>query len=351
MKLNTKSPEYWWADGTHTVFNKYYLDKNNHIVNRVTNKHRSYSQNKAGYSICTLRDNQEGKCQILIARMLVSTFVGKPPTLEHTIDHINRIRNDDRIENLCWATKSVQRMNQFRLDTRNSAFIIIRDGLEKTAKEWVEHLKNEKNHLKRTYTNATIKHYAQRKQYGFSYKDYPDLSGEIWLEINGSRNSRGHWEISNMNRIKWITEHAGHVLSGESIGLNKGYPYITLGHCHTLAFKTFFPDEYQHKRPSEIILHKNDNKLDFRPQNLRLGTFSQNSTDAHDNGCYDDTKSQRQKCASYINGAHEKNHESQSDAVRYLRSSGWEKADSKQIRRVFDKEGRFAYGRTWKLIV
>ena len=62
-------------------------------------------------------------------------------------------------------------------------------------------------------------------------------------------------------------------------------------------------------------------------------------------------KNNHQKCASYINDAHEKDHDSQSDAVKYLRSSGWEKADSKQIRRVFDKEGRFAYGRTWKLIV
>lgn len=61
-----------------------------------------------------------------------------------------------------------------------------------------------------------------------------------------------------------------------------------------------------------MVLHEDDDKLDFRPHKLRLGTSSQNSRDAYNNG----KQSERVKCASYIDGVLEKEHLSQSDALR-----------------------------------
>ena len=113
---------------------------------------------------------------------------------------------------------------------------------------------------------------------------------------------------------------------------------------------TFFPKDYSLKKPNEIILHENDNRLDFRPHKLRLGTPSDNTKDAHDNGKYDGTQKERVKCTSYINGVVEKEHNSQMNAVNYLKSIGFEKATCSSICQVLSGKCKTAYGRTWKRV-
>ena len=354
MELNTKTPEYWWADGTHAVFNKYYFDNNNHIVNKRTKKQLRYSRSTRGHYSGKMIDDRGKQHTIQIGRLLASTYHGKPPTDEHTADHINRNSGDDRIENIRWATKSEQNINRTMPKNLKSAFIIIKDDHEKTIQEWINHLKDQKNSFGRKYTASIIGDYARRRQFGFSYKEYPDLVGEVWKEIVGSKTKLGRWEISDMNRVKFITNHATNVISDDRFGLNKGYPIVYLNgkprYCHVLSYISFFPKEYASKKQNEEILHKNDDKLDFRPFNLRLGTRSQNIKEAHDNGCYDGTKTARMRCASYINGIFEKEHKSQSDGMKYLKFIGFNKASSRNISMALSGDRNTAYGRTWKLI-
>jgi hypothetical protein len=118
---------------------------------------------------------------------------------------------------------------------------------------------------------------------------------------------------------------------------------------------TFFPEEWANKKPGEMVCHKEDDKLDFRPEMLYLGTASQNGKDAHDNGKFDGTKNARKKCESYIGGVLEKEHESQLDAAEYLRSVGFDKAKHNSISIALSgtrKNGspKVRYGRTWVLI-
>jgi hypothetical protein len=206
----------------------------------------------------------------------------------------------------------------------------------------------------REYTSVMISHYAQRKQHGFSYKEYPDLPGEIWKEIIDSKNKKGRWEVSDMNRFKYITNHAENVLSGNRLGLRNGYPTVVINekkwHCHILSFMTFFPEEYANKKPNEIVLHEDDDSLDFRPHKLRLGTQSENMIDAHNNGKHDGTKTARMKCVSYIDGVYEITHDSQDDAVKYLRHIGYDKASKGRISDMLNPETtrKSAYDRTWK---
>jgi hypothetical protein len=116
----------------------------------------------------------------------------------------------------------------------------------------------------------------------------------------------------------------------------------------------FRPEEWAAKKPGEIVRHEKDDKLDFRPDMLRLGTQSDNTKDAHDNGKYDGTKTARMKCASYVDGAFEKNHDSQTAAAEYIKSKGLSKASVANIRGAIgtvlsDKyKNDTAYGRTWK---
>ena len=345
----------------HVIFNKYTIDENGIIRNKKTKRALRPNTDEEGYRIVKVRDASGKKRGIRIARALASTFIGPPPTPEHTADHIDRNRENDILENIEWATREEQNKNQKRPDTFKTAFLVDRDGDEKTANEWVDYFesKGEKNHMGREYTPGMIKIYAQMKQHGFAYKEYPDLEGEVWKDVEGSKTKLGMWRVSNMNRVKYVTNHAENVLEGDRLGLRGGYPKIGIkgkNWClHVVVFMTFFPDKWANKKPDEMVCHKEDNKMDFRPEMLYLGTASQNAKDAYDNGKYDGTLSARQKCASYIDGVFEKKHDSQEAAAEYLRSNGHKKANSGKISEALSgtrKNGnpKIKYGRTWVLV-
>jgi len=348
-----KSLEYYYADGSHVVFDKYTIDTTG-VVRNKKGESLTYTTNEDDYNSVTIYDSDGKTHGVRVARAIASTFLGPPPTLKHTADHKNNNSGDDTLNNVRWLCKSGQRKNQERPETYKITFIIVKDNAEKSAKDWAELLKYQKNHLGRPYTEGMIRKYAQRKHHGFAFKEYPDLLGEVWKKITDSDNKLGRWEISNMNRIKYVTKYAKNVLSGERLGLMKGYPTIMINGkqwpCHILSFMTFFPDKYVIKKPGEFVLHEDDDKMDFRPHKLRLGTRSLNATDAHDNGKYDGTKTMRVKCVSYIDGVLEKEHASLDDAVRYLKSLDYEKAQKSNIGSALNEKYEFAYGRTWELI-
>lgn len=331
------------------IFNRYTIDTNGVIVNKETGSILSTQKNKAGYNNASVYDDDGKRRTIRVARAIASTFIGPPPTPEHTADHEDTNSDNDTVGNIRWLDRPEQNDNRTMPENQKSAFVIVKDGIEKTNQEWVDHLKDRKNTFGREYTGAMIKRYAQNDQFGFAYKKYPDLPGEVWKEIAGSETKLGRWEISDMNRVKNITKYAENVLSGERLGLLSGYPRIVLGQCHILAFAAFYPDEYAAKQPEEIIKHIGDNKLDFRPHMLQIGTNSENCSEAHDNGCHDGTKSARMKCASYINGVLEKEHDSKSGAMRYLKSIGYDKASDRTIEKALSGDRKTSYDRTWKL--
>ncbi len=348
-----KTLEYYFEDGSREHFEKYTVDTFGAIRNKQTGNLLSTSKINT-YNIVGVSNDAGKRRTILISRAVASTFHGKPPTLEHTVDHIDRDKNNNTLENIRWLCKTGQRNNQERPETYKTAFIIVKGGIEKTSKEWVVHLKDQKNPYGREYTEEIIRYYARKKHHGFTYKKYLDLPNEVWKKISGSDNNLGQWEISDMNRVKYVKKYAEHVISGEHICRSGGYPMITINGkhrpCHILSFIAFFPEDYASKKSGEIILHENDDRADFRPHKLRLGTRSDNATDAHNNGKYDGTKSVRMKCASYIDGVFEKEHNSQHDAVIYLKKKGILKASQGNIGRALDGTYKTAYGRTWQLI-
>jgi hypothetical protein len=111
---------------------------------------------------------------------------------------------------------------------------------------------------------------------------------------------------------------------------------------------TFRPREYAAKLPGDIIMHKNDNKLDFNPFRLRWGTPPENVKDAHRNGKYDGTKVAQKPVMSYVNGEFEKRHESLGDATKYLQEIGYTDANFQAVNRASENNVT-CYDRTWKL--
>jgi hypothetical protein len=339
------------------VFNKYTIDIKGVVINNKTGI--IVTTFKSGvYNVSVICDDEGTWHTIRISRALASTFIGPPPSIGHTADHEDNNTNNDTLYNIRWLDRQGQSYNRTMPDTLKSAFIIVKGDISRTSKEWVEHLKNEKNSFGREYTTKMISAYAQKKQYGFSYKIYNDLPGETWKQIRNSENKMGRWEISDMNRVKYVTKFAENVLWGERLDLLTDYPVIKINGkiimCHILAFVTFFPDDYIAKKPDERILHEDDERSDFRPFKLRIGNQSDNMIDSHINGKHDGKSTMRIKCASYVNGVFEKEHPGQRDAVRYLKSIGFEKAQSTKISKALilftDGKTSVRYGRTWKPI-
>ena len=100
-----------------------------------------------------------------------------------------------------------------------------------------------------------------------------------------------------------------------------------------------------------MILHEEDNRLDFRPHKLHLGTHSENMTDAHANGKHDGKKTMRHACISYVNNVFEKEYESLAAAEIYLRSIGYEKASYNKIGLALRNKRKTAYSRTRALVI
>ncbi|AGE53624.1 hypothetical protein ATCVGM07011_686R [Acanthocystis turfacea Chlorella virus GM0701.1] len=345
-----KTLEYYSADGTHTVFDGYTIDENGGVKNAKTGKMMSLRENASGYNIVTVRHSNKTHC-ILVGRALASTFIGPPPTPRHTIDHYDRHSTNDVLTNIRWAGKSEQRQNQTRQPNLKSAFVIEKNGVERSAKEWVEVTKIMTGH---NYTASSINQYARQQKHGFRYKTYPNLRGEVWKKVEGSKNNKGtEWLISNMSRMKVKTAYAENVLSADQLSKRDGYPVVKINgkkwKCHELSLMTFRPNEYAAKLHDDIILHKNDNKLDFGPFRLRLGSLSENSIDAYNNGRYDSTQKARKLIASYIAGVFEKEHKSIRDSVRYLQKNNHPLAATSCVSRAL-RNGRISYGRTWKFV-
>jgi ribosomal protein L15E len=64
-------------------------------------------KDKAGYYKFAVNVRKH-TVHIYIAKL----FIGNPPTQNHTVDHINRIKDDNRVENLRWASKLEQNANR-----------------------------------------------------------------------------------------------------------------------------------------------------------------------------------------------------------------------------------------------
>ena len=65
---------------------------------------------KQGYHIVGLRKDGKRK-HLSVARLVALTFIPNPEK-KKTVDHINRVRTDNRVTNLRWATHAEQMVNR-----------------------------------------------------------------------------------------------------------------------------------------------------------------------------------------------------------------------------------------------
>lgn len=87
-------------------FKYYEVSNTGEIRNTRTGKIKTPQVDKNGYHVVILYEDGKSK-KVRIARMVGLAFIPNPEN-KPTINHINGVKNDDRIENLEWATYKEQ---------------------------------------------------------------------------------------------------------------------------------------------------------------------------------------------------------------------------------------------------
>ena len=91
-------------------YENYIIFRTGKIYNQKYNRFIKEYKNKKGYNtICLCKDNK--KKTFLVHRLLGKAFIPNPLN-KKCIDHINQIRDDNRLINLRWATVSENNQNK-----------------------------------------------------------------------------------------------------------------------------------------------------------------------------------------------------------------------------------------------
>ena len=91
-------------------FNKYKIFTDGRLYNVKRKIFMKTLIDNQGYERITLIDNNGKKRPCRIHRLLAQTWIPNPQNKEQ-VDHVNRIRNDNRLCNLRWATASENQQN------------------------------------------------------------------------------------------------------------------------------------------------------------------------------------------------------------------------------------------------
>lgn len=95
----------------------YMINTKGEIKSLLTNKILKPSKHKSGYMLVGLRRDGVSKT-VKVHRLLAKAFIPNPENKPH-VDHINGVRDDNRLENLRWCTN--QENQSFELARLNNS--------------------------------------------------------------------------------------------------------------------------------------------------------------------------------------------------------------------------------------
>lgn len=130
----------------------WHMAKNNHSHFAVKEKIRKCHYDKKGYVICRVSVGTKTIFPTSVARMVAFAFVPNPEE-KPQVDHINTIRNDNRVCNLRWVTNKENADNPItrqRVHEINSR-VGVRHHSEETKKILSLQKKGENNHWYRKF--------------------------------------------------------------------------------------------------------------------------------------------------------------------------------------------------------
>ena len=257
--------------------NNYEISSYGNIRNFKTKRILKYQTNYGGYNYITLL-----KKTYYIHRLVACAFIENNDN-KPTVNHINKIRNDNYYKNLEWATYKEQSKCKDYINIKSNNNRIIYQ-LDKNTGNIIEEFMTIKDaafkitNNKNKYKNISLCALGKIKTaygYKWKYKENINLLNEQWEFITIS-NKENIYQISNYGRIK--NNKTNRILK-QTID-NHGYYNYDKNLIHRLVSKTFLTPILNFN----VVNHIDGNKLNNHYKNLEWTDNKGNVEHAIKNG-------------------------------------------------------------------
>ena len=233
-----------------------------------TDKIGPYYPTAASHGYCSVRRN--GKMH-RIAKLVALAFHGPPPSRNHTADHINCDRADNRAVNLRWASKREQSNNQTGRQTPHQTRFV--EWKQLTSTTWsgpaVTRVAAATTGVDESNVNR-VANGKRRQDSGFTFRWLPNASTvatgvEEWRHVDG-------FDVSSMGNRLDIRGRSYTPRPARSMVYAVANNGRMRKNMHQLVCKAFHGPA---PSPSHTVDHINGDKADNRACNLRWATKSE----------------------------------------------------------------------------
>ena len=262
-----------------TEFPLYSVSNLGNVKHNKTQKLRKLSLDSSGYiSLTLMKENDKTSYPIKVHRLVAQSFLDNPEN-KQTVNHKNRIRHDNRLENLEWYTMNEQNKHKKSIPLTTGGKKVLQYDLNMKYIQTFNSIREAGRFIGTdgsSISQVCIGNY--KTAYGFIWKhiEYDIIENEIWKKINIDDFI---FNVSNYGRVK----SQKHIISYGTKEDN-GYKRVSITNntiikkilIHRLVALTFLdnPNDYP------LVNHKDGNKENNHVNNLEWVSHSQNAQHA-----------------------------------------------------------------------
>jgi hypothetical protein len=103
--------EFWRRMDT-IGYPNYCISSFGNLKNATNNRHMVTNINEEGYFVASIINSEGKNLKPYVHTLMALTFIGPRPSDQHSVDHMNRDRKDNKVGNLRWATREEQNQNR-----------------------------------------------------------------------------------------------------------------------------------------------------------------------------------------------------------------------------------------------